>query len=81
MVWFLLVILLIVVIILASKSSKKTKLEIEELRSKKEEREVSLSDPKKPLSTADELVKLKAMIRNGDITQDEFDKLKAKLLE
>lgn len=74
MIWVLVVILLIVVIVSTSKSSTKKKLEIEKLN-----RELS-REPESKGSVSDELIKLKKLLDDGIITQDEFEKQKTKLL-
>lgn len=75
MIWFLLVILLIVAIVAISRSGKKNKIETEKLRSETEMLKTSTT------SLADEISKLKKLVDEGILTQDEFDAKKKKMLE
>lgn len=76
MIWILFVILLIVVIVAVSRSGKKSKMETEKLQV-----EVKKMDkPDTVLGVSDELSKLKKLLDEGVITQDEFDIQKKRLL-
>lgn len=70
MIWLLFVIMLIVLIAFFSKGNKKKKLEIEEIQA-------NLN--KKP-AVSDELIKLKKLLDDGVITEDEFNKQKGIIL-
>ncbi len=79
MLWVLVVILIIIIIIAVSKGNKKKDLEIEKLK-----KEVEVTPEKKDEikgSTADELIKLKKLLDDGIINQEEFNKQKTKLLD
>lgn len=78
MLWILVVILVIIVIIAVSKGNKKKDLEIEKLK-----KEVEVTPEKNNElkgGTADELIKLKKLLDDGIINQEEFEKQKIKLL-
>ena len=74
MLWFLLVVLVIVAIVAISRSGKKSKVEM-----KKYQAEAEVLKASKP-STADEINKLKELLKDGDLTQVEFETQKAKIL-
>jgi len=76
MIWLLLVILLIVAIVAISRSGKKSKIEIEKLTTEIKKNH----EPQSPSSVSDELVKLKKLLDDGIINQEEFDTQKKKLL-
>ncbi len=75
MIWLLLVILLIVAIVAISRSGKKSKLETEKLMTETEVLRNSVP------SVADEITKLKKLVDEGILTQEEFETKKKKLLE
>jgi hypothetical protein len=75
MIWLLLIILLIVIISLASKGKKKTKLEIQKL-----EKELTETKNEKPVGVSDELIKLKSLLDQNIISQQEYEDQKKKLL-
>ncbi|WP_297095600.1 SHOCT domain-containing protein [uncultured Draconibacterium sp.] len=84
MLWVILVILGIVLIVSISKGNKKKNLEIEKLQREKWQKQKLEREAKenaaKQTSVSDELTKLKKLLDDGILTQDEFEKQKSKLL-
>ena len=77
MIFILVVILLIVAIVAISRSGKKNKVETEKLQAEVQKNSIHESK----VNVSDELLKLKKLLDDGIINQEEFDKQKKKLLD
>lgn len=80
MIFILVVILLIILIVAVSKGNKKKNLEIEQLEKNNQKSDPIEKDDKSP-SISDELIKLKKLLEDGILTQDEFNAQKGKILK
>lgn len=79
MIWLIVVILGIVLIVSISKGNKKKNLEIEQIK-RDLDKKPDFVEESASVSVSDELIKLKKLLDEAVITQEEFDKQKAKLL-